>query len=149
MKQPRLSRKQGTTPMPLPTDPDRLKKRQLAAQLLAAVTDERLSPQLAINRWPESGHYTDPSLEVAYQALWHFEADEEKQQTELFYLDAQLELLRQMSAFLQEGRDLPAYFLKGYTPNHRVRFFYPLSVWEDSRMMLLKVWREKSRKPLR
>ena len=36
-------------------------------------------------------------MAVAYQALWHFEADEDKQRAEVFYMDAQLELMRQMA----------------------------------------------------
>lgn len=113
-------------------DPQQLARRQYAAQLLEAVIDERMEPRLAINRWPEPVELPDPSLDAAWQALWHFEADEDKQQTEMFYLDAQLELLRQMALHLKAGRDLPAYFLRTYPEEHQVQFFYDISPVEDS-----------------
>jgi hypothetical protein len=79
-------------------------------------------------------------LSCAYQALWHFEADEDKQQTELFYMDAQLELLRQMAGFLKEGQELPLYILRMYSPQQAVRFFYARPWWEESRTVLVRTW---------
>lgn len=108
------------------------KKRKQAGQLLDALLDECISAQVALNRWPETDEPGDSSLDIAYQALWHFEADEDKQQTELFYMDAQLELLRQIAGFLNRGEALPAYMLRIYAPEHHTRFFYPLSFWEDT-----------------
>jgi hypothetical protein len=115
---------------------DRFAKRQRAAQLLEAVLDERIEPRIAINRWPESVEQPDPSLNCAYQALWHFEADEDKQQSELFYMDAQLELLRQITNFLKSGQDIPLYIIRMYSPIHQTRFFYPRAVWDDTYQML-------------
>lgn len=115
-------------------------KRQRAAQLLEAVLDERIEPRIAINRWPENIEQPDPSLNCAYQALWHFEADEEKQQTELFYMDAQLELLRQIANFLKSGQDIPLYIIRMYSPNYQARFYYPRSAWEDSHQLLHRTW---------
>lgn len=108
-----------------------IENRKRAAQLLDAVLDERLVPQLAINRWPEAQEQPDPSLSIAYQALWHFEADEDKQQGELFYLDAQLELLQQMARYLAQGQPLPAYMLKQYSNEHQVRFLDDAPPWKD------------------
>ena len=109
-----------------------LARRERAAQLLEAVVEERIEPCMAINRWPESNNHPDPSLDCAYLALWHFEADEDKQKTEVFYLDAQLELLQQMANFLKSGQDLPPYILKLYLEAHPVRFYYPRSAWQAS-----------------
>ncbi len=122
-----------------PADP--LEKRQRAAQLLEAVLDERIEPRIAINRWPESIEPPDPSLNCAYQALWHFEADEDKQQSEVFYMDAQLELLRQITGFLKKGQDLPAYMLQMYAVQQPVRFFYNRPWLEDSQALLHLTWR--------
>jgi hypothetical protein len=124
-------------------NPDDLRaKRQRAAQLLKAVLDERIEPRIAINRWPESNERPDPSLNCAYQALWHFESDEDKQKNELFYMDAQLELLRQMVGFLKEGKDLPLYIIRMYSPSQPIRFFYPRSWWEESWRLLCRSWQE-------
>lgn len=110
--------------------------RQHAAHLLEAVADERLSASFAINRWPELSVQSDPSLNAAFQALWHFEADEEQQQHELFYMDAQLALLRQMAATLRTGQALAPHFLNAYSPEHTVRFFYNRTPWQDSQQRL-------------
>lgn len=132
-------------PQPIPPsvrpEPDNRILRQQAAQLIEAVLDERMEARLAILRWPEQGLLPDPSLEIAYQALWHFEADETQQQSELFYLDAQLELLRQIAWFLKDGRDLPAHFLQGYSPAHQPRYFYDVSPVTESMTLLRRLCR--------
>lgn len=109
---------------------DHCSLRQQVAQLLNDVLDERITAQVAINRWPVPQVVVDPSLECAFWALWHFEADEVQQQTEVYYLDAQLELLRQMAQFLAQGQDLPPYMLATYTGHAPVRFYYPLTPWK-------------------
>ncbi len=131
--------------MPQNVESQKQTLRKQAAQLLEAVIDERVSPQFAINRWPETVECPDPSLESAFQALWHFEADEDKQKHELFYLDAQLELLRQMAGFLKHGHALPGYFLRSYLPAHRVRFFYLNSPWQGSIQWLGQHWKQWTR----
>ncbi len=95
-----------------------LSNRQKAAHLLEAVFDECLTSRQAINKWP-CVLGPDRSLDTAYQALMHFEADEEQQQTELFYIDAQLELLIQMVAYLSKDEPLPPYMLKAYEEEAR------------------------------
>jgi hypothetical protein len=121
--------------------PTQAERRMKAGQLLEAVIHETLEPRMAINRWPESGDLPDLSLDCAYVALWHFEADEFQQQTELFYMDAQLELLRQIAEHLKAGRDLPPHMLRTYTPTTSpVRFFYARSVWADTQHILTAFW---------
>lgn len=111
--------------------------RKQAAWLLEAVMDERMEARLAINSWPERVMGSDdgidqydPSLAAAYQALWYFESDEERQANELFYLDAQLELLRQMAAFLKQGKELPAYMIRHYCPEQALQFYYSRNFWQ-------------------
>jgi HrpA-like RNA helicase len=117
-----------------------LSLRQQVAQLLEDVLMERLSPQVAINRWPVPKTVQDPSLECAFWALWHFEADEVQQQTEMYYMDAQLELLRQMARFLAQDQDLPPYMLASYKNHAPVRFYYPHSPWRDYLQRLHARW---------
>lgn len=102
-----------------------LKNRQTAAALLEQVLDEAISPLQALVRWPiESEEESDPSLQAAYQILWHFESDETSQQQEPFYLDTQLALLSQVSALLAKGQPLPGYMLGAYTTEHTARFYF-------------------------
>jgi hypothetical protein len=121
-------------------DTGRLARRQRAAQLLEAVIEERVEPRIAINRWPEPIIEPDASVNCAYQALWHFEADEEKQKTELFYMDAQWELLRQMSHCLKKGEDIPHHILALYSPQNQVRFFKTQSMWADGQQTVRHWW---------
>jgi hypothetical protein len=125
-------------------DCGRLARRQRAAQLLEAVIDEQIEPRIAINRWPEPATEPDPSMDCAYQALWHFEADEDKQKSELFYLDAQLELLRQMSLALKQGADVPGHILALYRPRGKVRFFQEKAPWT-----VLPLWGKRALQQVR
>lgn len=106
--------------------------RREAARLLEAVLDERLSGAMALVHWPADPQaQTDPSLQSAYQALWHFEADEAQQKTEAFYLDAQLELLKQMGRYLVRGEALPPYLCGSYPQQHSVRFYDEARLWSE------------------
>ena len=108
-------------------------RRQQAARLIQAVLDEEVSAGYALTAWPEGGSTAemaeDTSLQAAYQSLWHFEADEDRQKSELFYMDAQLELLGQMTRHLSRGRDLPPYMLNAYVntyscKEHRATYYH-------------------------
>lgn len=117
-----------------------LAKRQRAAQLIEGILNEQIEPRIAINRWPESTDIPDASLTCAYQAVWHFEADEDKQKSEMFYMDAQLELLRQIASFLRQGKDLPPYIIRMYSPDHQTRFYYDRPWIEDSILLIRQIW---------
>jgi hypothetical protein len=108
-------------------------RRLAAAKLLEMVIREEMQPRLAINRWPiieTAEDENDLSVKIAMQALWHFEADEDRHQIEVFYLDAQLELLRQMANFLKQDRDLPNYMLTMYPLDHRPDFYRAHSLFD-------------------
>jgi hypothetical protein len=107
----------------LPAAPELLQARVKAGQLLDQVLDEVITPRQALNRWPSASGLDDPSLASAYQALWHFESDEEQQKTIVYYLDAQIELLKQMSRMLMAGKALPLYMERPYPRTMRVRVY--------------------------
>jgi len=137
----------------------RKKRRMAAATLLRMVIREEMQARLAINRWPvieNAADENDLSVKIAMQALWHFEADEDRHHEELFYLDAQLELLKQMSTFLEQDRDFPEYMLTLYPLDHRPEFYRPHSI-QDRRLitqmsryvtMCLAYWRNAFRQIL-
>jgi hypothetical protein len=92
----------------------------LAGQLIEQVLDDELDCERALKRWPwKEGNNTpeaerDESVQVAYQALWYFYADELAISQEAFYLDVQLHLLREMAKHLNAGEALPFDLLMGY-----------------------------------
>jgi hypothetical protein len=103
--------------------PELLQARMKAGQLLDQVLDEVITPRKALNQWPTGIGLDDPSLASAYQALWHFESDEEQQKSIVYYLDAQIELLKQMSRMLMQGKALPLYMERPYPRSMRVRYY--------------------------
>ena len=94
--------------------------RAYAGQLLWAVFDDILSSQNALLQYPTEGLADDLSLEAAYQALWHFESDEHWQNTEIYYLDAQLALLKTMAKALMANQDFPEMLCNTYPKQGRV-----------------------------
>ncbi|MDX2085576.1 MAG: hypothetical protein SFZ03_09325 [Candidatus Melainabacteria bacterium] len=132
------------TPLQLLSDKlARLDPRRQAGVLLDAVHDELLTPRQALNRWPMGPETSvaDPSLDAAYQLLWHLEADETNQQQDAFYLDAQLTLLKQVADCLMQGQALPKHILALYTAGSPVRFYYDRSgyvmlPWDTAQMAL-------------
>lgn len=117
------------------------KNRKAAGDLLEAVFDERVTPRYALNHWPVlADGWQDPSLDAAFQALWHFEADEEKQQTEVYYMDAQLELIKQMAAYLQQGKDLPHYLLKAYDKALASEYYREKKLVDESVLQVQVGW---------
>lgn len=131
-------------------DPQLLQQRKEAATLIEAVLDEILSPTQALVKWPVKIHShnhkrtayldinDDPSLQAAYQILWHFEADEAQQRQEVFYLDTQLALLGQVSELLAKGEELPLYMLELYTTEHEAHFYSGFSFEQFIGQFLLK-----------
>jgi hypothetical protein len=97
---------------------DAVPARQYASQLLQAVLHDETKANEALTYWPllvdgskKPLPTQDPSLQVAYHLLWHFECDQGMshngyQQTELFYMDVQFELLKQVAKALQDGHPL-------------------------------------------
>lgn len=115
-------------------------RRKQAATLLEAVIEERLMPAVALSQWPllsgvsESSSRPvkeDPSLLVAYQTLWFFEADsDDRHHQETFYLDAQLQLLNLMMRYFSLGKPLPEYLLSAYSAEHQTAYYQTKSYWQ-------------------
>lgn len=117
--------------------PEMVQNRVYAGELLDAVIDERIEPRVALNRWPDVIMGKDQALDIAYQSLWHFESDEDLQQSEMFYMDAQLELLKQISIRLKQGSELPNYFSNQYDKALLTDFYRPKSLITDLKRVLL------------
>ena len=99
--------------------------RQQAAELLNAVLQEQLPPDMALMSWPR---LTDPSLQVAYQALLHFSVDlQGYHQTEPYYADLQLQWLGELTRQLATGQPLPYASRAGYT--RQTGFYWKPATW--------------------
>jgi hypothetical protein len=123
----------------------RMERRHRAAELITLVLEEAVTANYALAQWPaptqtgkpgeDSG--PDESLDVAYQALWHFASDDPAQYpNEPFYLDVQIEVLRTIAAFLFKGQALPNDLLAAYRGQalkqgggSAPRFYEPSKPW--------------------
>ena len=117
-------------------------QRRIAGDLLDHMLNDNLTPQQVLQRWPVSYHVSDlkrdPSLYAAFQAVWYFEADEDRRYQEMFYGDLQWALLEQMIGYLKKSDPLPQNILSVYTPvepkfyQAQQLFWQPLRVWKDN-----------------
>jgi len=90
--------------------------RQLAGRLIISVLTEQTNVREAIKQFPETA---DKSIECAYHALVHFEADEEMRRTDIEYREAQDDYLESIAQTLIQGKDLPKNIIDEYKPYYK------------------------------
>lgn len=115
-------------------------RRKQAADLMEGVLEERFKPVFALTRWPENQD-NDLSLDVAYHILWHHESDEDNQQQEVFYMDAQLELMTQVIRHMSQGKALPPHFLAAYSPDMTTSLFKERTFLQELGIMMRQALR--------
>jgi hypothetical protein len=94
----------------------RLKNRQKVSELIISVLTERIPVRQALLWFPSDK--LDKSIECAWHALLHYEADEDLRARDIDYREEQDEYLYFLSTLLQEGKDLPMNILKDYKQFH-------------------------------
>jgi len=90
--------------------------REFVGRLIIAVLTEQINVREAIKKFPET---TDRSIECAYHALVHYEADEDMRRMDIEYRDAQDEYLESIAQTLIQGKDLPKNIIDEYKPYYR------------------------------
>lgn len=90
---------------------DEIKNRKYVARLVYEVLTERKTAREAILRFPET---RDKSIECAYHALVHFEADEEIRYKDFDYREEQNDYLEFIAQTLSEGKSLPRNIIADY-----------------------------------
>ena len=90
--------------------------RQLVGRLIISVLTEQINVGEAIKQFPDC---TDKSVECAYHALVHFEADEEMRRTDIEYREAQDDYLESIAQTLIQGKDLPKNIIEEYKPYYK------------------------------
>lgn len=94
----------------------KLKNRQKISEIILAVLTEKLHVKDALLLFPQDKF--DKSVECAWHALLHYEADEDLRAHDIEYREEQDEYLYFLSTLLREGKDLPANILKDYKQFH-------------------------------
>ncbi len=85
--------------------------RKLTGRLVLAVLTERKSVREAISLFPET---KDKSIECAYHALIHYEADEDLRYKNFEYREEQDDYLEFIAQTLVEGKELPRNIIADY-----------------------------------
>jgi len=94
----------------------KLKNRQKISELILLVLTDQLSVRQALLEFPKD--LFDKSIECAWHALIHYEADEDLRKKDIEFREEQDEFLYFLSNLLKEGKDLPANILKDYKNFH-------------------------------
>ncbi|MDR1168906.1 MAG: hypothetical protein LBK53_08495 [Heliobacteriaceae bacterium] len=79
--------------------------RKLTASLIRQVLTGGISAREAVLRFPKDS--ADKSIEAAYHALVHFEADEDLRRRDPLYKEEQDDYVEFISHLLEKGEDLP------------------------------------------
>ncbi len=90
--------------------------RKFVGRLIYAVLTERKNVREAIKLFPKT---KDRSVECAYHALVHYEADEEMRYKDIEYRDAQDDYLEFLAQTLSEGKILPQNIIDEYKPYYK------------------------------
>lgn len=112
-----------------------IQNRQFVGRLIIAVLTEQLNVREAIKQFPD---ISDKSVECAYHALVHYEADEDMRGADIEYREAQDEYLESIAQTLIQGKDLPKNIIDEYKP-----YYKGIShLWKED---ALSIWKEFKR----
>ena len=95
---------------------DDIKNRKYVGRLVYAVLTERKTVREAILLFPES---SDKSIECAYHALVHSEADEDLRYQDYDYREVQDDYLEFIAETLSQGKSLPRNIIADYEPYYK------------------------------
>ncbi|MBO6087727.1 hypothetical protein J6P92_05200 [bacterium] len=87
-------------------------ERTLVAELIRKVLISQLCVREAINQFPRDTE--DESIQAAYHALVHYEADEDLRKRDELYREEQDDYLEFISYTLESGENLPENIIKNY-----------------------------------
>lgn len=92
------------------------KSRKQVADLIISVLTERNCVREALKQFPHDTN--DQSIDAAWHALVHYEADEDIRRRDLLYADEQNEYLEMIAFTLKEGNALPQNIITSYNKYH-------------------------------
>ncbi|HSA07657.1 MAG TPA: hypothetical protein P5556_10825 [Candidatus Gastranaerophilales bacterium] len=89
-----------------------IEAKKLISELILDILSEKTSVQNAIKRFPQD--IKDESIECAFHAILHFEADEDYRKNDPEYADEQWDYLEYIADLFQRGEDLPLNIIQEY-----------------------------------
>ena len=88
-------------------------RRKRASELIFGVLTEKINVLSALKEFPQSDG--DKSLEAAWHALMHYEADEDIRKKDAEYAHVQDDCLESIASDLAKGQNLPINIISTYT----------------------------------
>lgn len=95
---------------------DYTKDRQYVGHIIINVLTERIKVKDALLLFPKDCH--DESVQTAWHALCHFEADEDISSKDKLFLQEQLEYLEFIAFTFKDGKELPQNIIDSYKQYH-------------------------------
>jgi hypothetical protein len=95
-----------------------LEDRRFVASLMRHVLMYKIPVREAVVNFPKNTE--DKSIQAAYHALVHFEADEELRLRDPLYKEEQDDYIEFLANLLEKGEDLPDNIIKGYEEYYEV-----------------------------
>lgn len=92
-------------------------QRQLAGDIIIGVLTEHLCVREGLLRFPKDA-VSDPSIQAAWHALCHYEADEDLRRRDIGYANEQQELLELIAFTFKDGKELPENLISAYSKYH-------------------------------
>lgn len=105
------------------TDALYIKDRKKVSALIINVLTGKMIVLDALKEYPKS--LSDPTLNAAFHALVHFEADEDLRNKDSLYRDEQDEYLEDIANILSRGESLPFNIIDEYDKYHKESLIYP------------------------
>ena len=94
-----------------------LEQRMFVGKIIIAVLTERISVKRALLLFPKDAE--DLSVQAAWHALCHFEADEDIKRKNPDYEQEQLEYLEFIAFTFKDGKELPENIIASYKKFHQ------------------------------
>lgn len=111
--------------------------RQFAGKVIIGVLTEHICVREGLLRFPKDA-LDDPSIQAAWHALCHYEADEDLRRRDRVFADEQQELLELIAFTFKDGKELPQNIISAYSKYHSEVLIAPQKGW---RAMLRKLTR--------
>ncbi len=92
---------------------DYTKPRQQVGNIIIGVLTERIPVREGLLLFPKYA-LKDQSIQAAWHALCHYEADEDMKASDPEYVKEQVSLLEMIAFEFKDGKDLPVNIIEGY-----------------------------------
>ena len=110
--------------------------RVIVSELIRKVLVGELSVRDAVVMFPSGTK--DKSIEAAFHALIHYEADEDLRRRDILYKEEQDDYLTLIFQTLEQGKELPKNIIKNYEKYYKVA---DIPMPNDFRSNLIRFWR--------